>query len=242
MGRLDDGATGEVAQGIRQARAAVRGGIEERVARHGAQLRATAKTRKSAATHERIMAAAYRLMNEYGGSSFQMSEVSALCGMSKGSLYYYFADKAALVEAVYARTVDELVEGIESLVRDAPSAIDSIRGVSGALAREIKANGPLAMAMSRELVSGGMASGVFPKVETHLARIVAIVTEQLDRGKEEGVVRADVDSRLAASSVCGAFVFAAIELGSRGAGDVDRLAADLFALALRGFGAPGTGG
>ena len=65
-------------------------------------------TPKSAATREKIMAAATSLMAERGSADFQMAEVSARCGMSKGSLYYYFSDRAELVRAVLDRAVDDL--------------------------------------------------------------------------------------------------------------------------------------
>ena len=79
-------------------------------------------TPKSAVTREKIMAAAAELMVERGGTDFQMMEVSARCEMSKGSLYYYFADKGELVRAVLDRSVEALVDAVERVVAQAPSA------------------------------------------------------------------------------------------------------------------------
>lgn len=82
--------------------------------------RAEARTRKSAVTREKIMEAAAELMVERGGTDFQMMEVSSRCEMSKGSLYYYFADKGELVRAVMDRSVEALVDAVERVVADAP--------------------------------------------------------------------------------------------------------------------------
>ena len=101
MSLLDKDVTEDIARGIRTVHEAAKGGIETAAARGATRLRSGAKTRKSAATREKIMAAATELMVERGNTDFQMSEVSARCQMSKGALYYYFADKGALVQAIF---------------------------------------------------------------------------------------------------------------------------------------------
>ena len=93
-----------------------------------------AKTSKSAATRERIMEAATDLMVERGGTGFQIGEVSERCGMSKGALYYYFADKGALVQAIFDRSMEGLVSDVETVVAQAPSARASILGLVEAVA------------------------------------------------------------------------------------------------------------
>ena len=187
MGILNDrNVAADIEKGVRRVRAA-----REGVA-HAAQdrLRAETKTRKSAATREKIMAAATELMAEHTGTDFQMSEVSARCHMSKGSLYYYFADKDALVEAIFDREVDELVSNIESVVANAPSSLASIRGLADVLASSMLPQSPLALAVTRELL--GSKKAVLPSVESRLARIIG-------------------DSRLCAVSIAGAFTFGIFE-------------------------------
>lgn len=167
--------------------------------------RADARTRKSIATRERIMAAAADLMSERGATDFQMSEVSERCGLSKGSLYYYFSDRAELVQAIFDRSVDELVGRVESAVAQAPSSADSIRQVMRALAEGVWTGSPLTLAMTRELLSA--QDDLLPSVEGRLERIVAIIAAQLERAKGEGLIREGVDCRVVADALAGAFVF-----------------------------------
>ena len=148
--------------------------------------RAEARTRKSAVTREKIMEAAAELMVERGGTDFQMMEVSSRCEMSKGSLYYYFADKGELVRAVMDRSVEGLVDAVERVVADAPSAADSILGLVRALAEALRPGGPLMLAM---LGSGAGATGAAAVEGPRLARVLAILTAQLERAKGEGLVR-----------------------------------------------------
>ena len=175
-------------------------------------------TPKSAATREKIMAAATSLMAERGSADFQMAEVSARCGMSKGSLYYYFSDRAELV-----RAVDDLVASVERIVSTAPSAADSIAGLLDALAEATRPGGPLMLAVA------GAGAGSTPVEGPRLARIVDVLEAQIERAKVEGLVRPEVNARLAAAAVAGAFlVFERV--------DVRATAEDVLGLALCGIG------
>lgn len=194
--------------------------------------RAEARTRKSAVTREKIMEAAAELMVERGGTDFQMIEVSSRCEMSKGSLYY-FADKGELVRAVMDRSVEALVDAVERVVADAPSAADSILGLVRALAEALRPGGPLMLAM---LGSGTSATGA-PAVEgPRLARVLAILTAQLERAKGEGLVREDADSRLCAAAVAGAFLVFEHVAPDGAPESVEALTRRILDLALSGVG------
>lgn len=204
MGILNDrNMAADIEEGMRRVRAA------KADAAALTRLRSQTKTRKSAATREKIMVAATELMMEHNGTDFQMSEVSARCKMSKGSLYYYFADKDALVQAIFDREVDSLVSNIESVVADAPSSMVSITGLAEVLATSMRPRSPLALAVTRELISSKKA--VLPTVEGRLARIINIFAAQIDRAKAEGLARPEVNSRFGAISIAGAFTFAIFE-------------------------------
>ena len=192
----------ELAQRVRSARASARESIEESVARTTSRVRATAKTRKSAATRERIMSAASDIMVERGSTDFQMSEVSARCHMSKGALYYYFADKDALVGAVFDREVDDFVLLIEVTVARSTSAADAIVQLAELLSGALSPQGPLTLALMREFVSP--TGEVLPTMGTHVSRIVSVFEAQLERGKAEGIVDPAADSHVAAIGLVGA--------------------------------------
>lgn len=235
MALLNKDVTQDLARGIRSVHEAAKGGLGEAAAKGATRLRSSAKTRKSAATREKIMEAATELMVERGGTDFQMSEVSARCSMSKGSLYYYFADKDALVQAIFDASVDDLVDEIETAVAKATSALDSINGIAGVLARGMRPRSPLALAMSRELSSSNRS--VLPSVETRLAKIVSIFSAQFDRAKEEGLVRPEVSSRLGAIAIAGAFTFAVLERPEENdMADSEAFAGQLVRLAFEGMG------
>lgn len=156
-------------------------------------------------------------MVERGAADFQMSEVADRCGLSKGSLYYYFSDRGELVRAVVDHAVDDLVDEVEGIVASAPSAVESIMGLARALADAVHPGGPLVLALARQASGAGGAGGV---EESRLERVVSILTAQFERAKGEGLMRPEVSSRLCAAAVAGAFLVfehvAPEDLGARG--------------------------
>ena len=230
MGILNDGrVAADIEKGVQRVRAA-----KADLAAAG-KLRSDTKTRKSTATREKIMLAATELMVEHNGTDFQMSEVSARCRMSKGSLYYYFSDKEALVEAIFDREVDELISQIETVVANAPSAVASITGIATVLSTSLRPRSPLALAVTRELLNSKQP--VLPSVETRLARIISIFEAQIDRAKAEGLARPEVNSRLGAISITGAFTFAIFEnLPDEKLQDSEEFSRELIQLMISGVG------
>ena len=195
---------------------------------------AQARTRKSAATRERIMAAATELMLEHGGTGFQIGEVSERCGMSKGSLYYYFADKGALVQAIFDRSMDGLVADVEAAVAHAPSASASILGLVEAVARAVRPGSALTLALAHGIWD--VEHEVLPHIKEHLDRIIAVLEAQLERAKGEGLVREDADSRLCAAAVAGAFLVFEHVAPDGAPESVEGLARRILDLALSGVG------
>lgn len=237
MGLVNEKTAAEIADGVRAAKSAAQSALGEQMERRKQRIKSVSKTRKSRATRERIMTAASELMMERGNTDFQMSEVSARCQMSKGALYYYFADKGALVQAIFDASIDDLVDQIEGAVAKASSAMESIEGIARVLACGMRPRSPLALAMGREV--SNTEKSVLPSVETRLARIVSIFSAQFDRAKEEGLVRPEVSSRLGAIAIAGAFTFAVLEQPEENdQSDLDEFSAQLVRLAFKGMGTP----
>lgn len=208
------------------------GRVARDVARASGRLRTGAKTRKSAATREKIMAAASGLMVERGSTSFQMSEVSERCHMSKGSLYYYFSDRAELVRAVFDQEIDRLVAQVEDIVGRAPTATDSIFELVSALAAAVRPGQLLSLATSQARVTRD--GRVLSDAGGHLARIVSVLTAQFERAKGEGLVRPDVDSALGAMAIAGAFL--AFEYSAAQGEDGPGLVREILDLVFSGMG------
>lgn len=196
-------------------------------------LRSSSKTRKSRATREKIMSAATEIMIEQGGIDFQMSEVSARCHMSKGALYYYFSDKDELIQAVFTAAEDELVQAAEQVVEQSDSAREALEGLCTEFARRIRTKRLLIFVAAQEISKSG--AGVVELVSGPLARIVRIISAQLELGKAEGFVDADADTTLAASYITGGVVGATIVSAYHDGLPSDGLACSLVSLVMQGI-------
>src|SRR5687768_7345940 len=75
---------------------------------------------------ERIQQKADELFNKYGIRSVTMDEIATQLGMSKKTIYQYFADKDELVDAVIAEVIDFSREVCERDKNEAPDAIAEI--------------------------------------------------------------------------------------------------------------------
>ena len=71
-------------------------------------------------TEERILDAAERCMGRLGLGRVSMTDVAAQAGVSRGSVYLHFGDRASLVDAVLARVATRFVASSE--VGRAPAA------------------------------------------------------------------------------------------------------------------------
>ena len=185
------------------------GSPEEQVSRQRERVRSNTKTRKSAITRRRIMETTSDLMVERGNTAFQMSEISRRCGMSKGALYYYFADKEDLLAAIYEDEINYLVKSIDDAVKDTESAEQALRNACSAYADCVRRGGPITMALVRELLLA-RGSDEDGQQSYALHHIVGVVAQLLERAKREGLIKPDLDERLTAVAVCGAYAFAAM--------------------------------
>ena len=76
------------------------------------------------ATDQRVLDAAERCMDRFGPRRVSMSDVAAEAGLSRGSVYRYFADRDSLVTAVLERTADRFVAASEP-------EVDAARDLAG---------------------------------------------------------------------------------------------------------------
>lgn len=194
-----------------------------------------AKTRKSAKTRSRIMDAAWSLMLERGSMDFQMSEVSERCGMSKGSVYYYFSDREELVRAIFNQAFDEFARRLEDAAAQAPDALGALKAVGHEFARSCEGPGPLAVALGTQAAAfGGEATQAAG--EPCVGRVRRIVASELERGKREGSIRADLDSDEAALFAVGGALLCVLDASRHGARASEASIDGMLEGALRGVG------
>ena len=153
-----------------------------------------------------ILAVAEAEFAKHGFSGASYNAIIKAAGLSKGAMYYYFADKADLCQTVLERALGELlgdVEGIGSFV-DAEEFWTEVHGLCarGIDAMEATPRGAKLWRLVYDEASVGSVLGDL------VVRVEAWVAELLIRGREVGAVRSDLPLGLLATSVTGLFVYA----------------------------------
>lgn len=89
---------------------------------------------RSAATREKLMDGAYRVMLELGHAGLRSANISSAAGVSRGGLLHHYPTKEMLIAAVYERIVDRMEA--DTLDRIASSEHGSVLEAIVADARE----------------------------------------------------------------------------------------------------------
>jgi AcrR family transcriptional regulator len=76
---------------------------------------ATTEEAVRAPTRDRILDAAFEAVATYGLSRFTTQDVARLAGLSRQSVYRYFASKDELIQALVAREEELLLEGVRAV-------------------------------------------------------------------------------------------------------------------------------
>lgn len=102
---------------------------------------------------ERIVAAGRSLLVAEGYDAFSTNRVAAAAGISPGSLYQYFPDKAAILDVVVDRYWDEVAERVVASVGDRMGEVgpSAVRAVADALLSALEVDAALLRVLHDEL-------------------------------------------------------------------------------------------
>lgn len=152
----------------------------------------------AAVRRREILAAASRLFRERGLHATGMREIAGALGMTAGNLYYYFADKQALLAFCQESTLDELMTQAKRIAAEDGAAATRLRRLlvahvvalnethPGSLAHlEIEALEPEHRApllrkrkryeqLIRQLIATGIADGSFRPLDPGLATLALL--------------------------------------------------------------------
>ena len=159
--------------------------------------------RRSERAHRAIITSAQELLEEVGYGPLSIEGVAARAGVGKQTIYRWWRSKAALVVEAYLAHMLEV-----SSPPDTGSTREDVREV---LLRRLVA--PLAHPPARRVVAGVVADLQHdPELGEGFRRDVVPAGRQpmldiLERGRQRGEIRADVDLELAVDALHGAVFY-----------------------------------
>lgn len=116
-------------------------------------MRKTPQQARSREMVERIVAAARQVLVSGGYEGFSTNRVARAAGVSPGSLYQYFPDKAALLDVVLDRYWDDVAARVAAALTDRLGGLgpDTFRGVAEALVAAVESDPVLLRVLGEEL-------------------------------------------------------------------------------------------
>ena len=150
-----------------------------------------------------IVQVAYRLIAERGLEGLRFADVAREAGINNGTLLYYFASKDALIRAVGALLVEQFSETAAPRNPEAPD--DALAAVRWEFVDAAEHLQDRSLVVYTELLARAQRD---PFVAALLREIDAgwhgWLTSLLERGRQSGAIRADVDVSLAATTIMSA--------------------------------------
>jgi AcrR family transcriptional regulator len=157
---------------------------------------------RSVATKRRLFDAAMELIGERGFSDASVDDIVDRAGVAKGTVYYHFAGKAELVEALIADRMKPLAERFREAAADNPDdpagAIDAIVRAELEFLLEHKSFSKLLLTeMWREDRVWRDTLVMFR------SELMTVIRKVIEQGVASGVFRSDVDPAFGASALFG---------------------------------------
>jgi TetR/AcrR family transcriptional regulator len=150
-------------------------------------------------TRTAILDAAAILFARQGLDSTTIKEIGRAAGVNPALLYYYFADKAALYEAVLSRMMTRFPNRLTAVAEAEIPPREAVAAVIRMQAEIFLAEPLLPRLIARELADHE-ARHAAPVIREHAQRLLGALTALIVRGQEAGVFRANLTPPLAAVS------------------------------------------
>jgi AcrR family transcriptional regulator len=147
-------------------------------------------------TPERILRAAEKCIRHWGIGRVSMNDVALQAGVSRGSVYRYFADRDALVQAVLERVAEAHVAEAEPAVRRQRSLAAKV--AEAAVFVRLLADDERRLGLHEHPGEPALATLQLAATPTMFARWVDFWIPFLDEARAHGELRADLDLRQAA--------------------------------------------
>jgi AcrR family transcriptional regulator len=166
-------------------------------------------SKRSDATREKLFAAAVELIGERGYHGTTVDDIVERAGVAKGTVYYHFAGKRELFQALLQDGLQKLSTAFREEVEANEDPREALRCIVHAELKFIRDHQAFSKLLMSEL---WRADRVWREALVLLrSNYVSCVETVIERGVERGLFRADLDPLRAGSVVFGTIATAALD-------------------------------
>jgi len=149
---------------------------------------------------KQIMGVASKVFAEKGYYATTIADLASAAGIAKGTIYWYFNNKRAIMLAILDDIVSEINESFGLVVRDTPNGLEAILRCVEPAIRLLEKHGPIYLMYFLEI---GSTDRVLQEKYRDIYRAIHAGTRMaLERGMKEGLIR-KVNPELTAYAVMG---------------------------------------
>ena len=151
---------------------------------------------------EEVLAAAARLFFEQGYAATSTTDIAREVGMHRGSIYYYLSTKEDLLYELIEQRYTSGRELLDALGQRDGDALSRLRWLLEEHIRTVAENRiPSALALNEaRSLSPERCASILEENDAYEHAVTALIEE----GRDAGVIRDDIDPRLAAMALLGA--------------------------------------
>ncbi|HEU4716283.1 MAG TPA: TetR/AcrR family transcriptional regulator [Bacteroidia bacterium] len=143
-------------------------------------------------TKERIVSAAFELFFRYGIKSVTMDDIAKHLSMSKKTIYQFFRDKDEVVHTLMERALEEDHRDFENISKNSENVVESVFVMMKKMHDIFSNINPNIFYDLRKYHP--KTWDLFHRFKTEF--VMGMVESELEKGKKEGLVRADINSRV----------------------------------------------
>ncbi len=148
---------------------------------------------KNSGTRERILLAALQLFGERGIAATSLNEVAECAGVTRVTIYRYFADKECLAREAFLRIEPVFIDGLGELKRKRRARLEDIMNGIG----ERLSHLPLGDAFARTEELKRLYPSAFAAVqEVRVSTLNELFKQYGSRARREGRMRPDLNHKL----------------------------------------------
>ena len=141
-----------------------------------------------------ILDAAALIFSQHGIDGASMSQIADASGVSKATIYHYFASKDALILALVQRLFDADQPELAQLVASDAPAAERLRAYSLDLVALLEQNRVLAPIIAEIRARADRMEAIQPVMRTYFAGYIRAFTDIIQQGIDGGELRESLDA------------------------------------------------
>jgi len=141
-----------------------------------------------------ILEASAELLMKHGIKSVSMDDLARHLGMSKKTIYQYYENKEALVEAIVLSQIHREKNEVENIIANSENAIDQMQQISRMALRTL---GQVSTGTMFDLQKYYRKQWIAIS-DLHKSFISQVIEQNINRGIGEGIYRPEIDAAIIA--------------------------------------------